>query len=62
MDNKLTLTIAETAHELSISRSQCYELARQGVIPGVVRLGAKRIVVSRAVLVKWLEQAGGEAK
>ncbi len=54
MEAKLTLTITEAAHELSLSKSQTYELARSGQIPGVIRLGEKRIVVSTAILTAWI--------
>ncbi len=56
--DKLTLTIPEVAEQLNLSRSQTYELCRSGQIPGVLRLGVKRLVVSRAILVRWIEQAG----
>jgi excisionase family DNA binding protein len=49
-DERLTLTIKEAAAMLGISRNLAYELARRGELPGVIKLGEKRIVVSRAQL------------
>ena len=51
----LCLSIPEVAVQLGISRSNCYELCRLGVIP-TIRLGLKRLVVPRAALEKWLEE------
>jgi len=51
---RLCLSIPEVAVQLGISRSNCYELCRAGIIP-VIRLGQKRLVVPRAALEKWLE-------
>lgn len=55
---KLTISVEEAARQLGISRGLAYELARTGKLPGVIRLGAKRLVVSRAALERLLE---GEA-
>jgi excisionase family DNA binding protein len=41
-----TMTILETANFLGISRNLTYFLAKNGKIPGVIRLGG-RYVVSR---------------
>ena len=58
---KLTLTISETASMLGISRNLAYELARRGELPGVIRLGQKRLVVSRLAIERLLE-GNGNAK
>ncbi len=50
----LTLTIRETAIVLGISKNLAYDLARRGELPGVIRLGKKRIVISRAQLERLL--------
>lgn len=50
------LTIAEAAPVLRISRNSTYEAARRGEIP-TIRLG-RRILVSRAALVRFLEAGG----
>ena len=46
-NNKLTISVAEAAQMLGISRNLGYLLARQGKLPGVLKLGQKRMVVSR---------------
>lgn len=57
-NERLTLSVPEAAAMLGISRNLGYELARRGELPGVIALGGKRLVVSRAVLEKVLK--GGE--
>jgi len=52
---KMTLSVAETAAMLGISRNLAYELAGRGELPGVIRLGQKRMVVSRAAIEKLLQ-------
>jgi len=60
MDNeKLTLTVSETARLLGISRGLAYEMVRTGEIPSV-RFG-KRVLVPRRSLEKLLEQGQGIA-
>lgn len=49
-EGRLTLTVKEAATMLGISRNLAYELARRGELPGVIKLGEKRIVVSRVQL------------
>ena len=51
----LTMTIPEVAKALGISRNLCYELARRGELPGLIRLGEKRLVVSKQALTKLLD-------
>ena len=43
---KMTYSVQEVAQMLSISRNLCYRLAREKKIPGVIHLGAKRMVFS----------------
>ncbi len=57
-DDSLVLTPVETARLLRISRTNCYEQIRQGVIPSL-RIG-KRIIVPRAALMRKLDQAMGK--
>jgi excisionase family DNA binding protein len=60
MIDSLTMTIPEMARALGISRGLAYELARRGELPvKVIRLGEKRMVVSRQALEEFLL---GEAK
>ena len=50
-NKKLTLTVPEAARILGISRNLAYELAKQDRLPvKVLRLGDKRMVVSRQAL------------
>jgi excisionase family DNA binding protein len=52
--DRKTYTVEEAADLVGIGRSLAYELAQEGTLPGVRRLG-RRYVVSRAVLDAWLE-------
>ena len=57
MDNeKLTLTIAETAKILGLSKGKTYEEAKLGRLP-VIRFG-RRILVPRKAFERMLEQVG----
>lgn len=55
---RLTMTIEECAEALGICRATAYMLARQGSLPGCVRLGDKRFIVSKVALYKFLETGG----
>ena len=55
---RLTMTIEECAEALGICRATAYMLARQGSLPGCIRLGDKRFIVSRVALLKFLETGG----
>ena len=57
MDDGKTLTGVEAANILGIGRNTAYELARQGKLPGALRLG-RRILVSRRALEAFLEGKG----
>jgi excisionase family DNA binding protein len=57
--DRLTLSIRETAAMLGISKNLAYQLAREGKLPGVIKLGNKRLVVSRIQLENLLR---GEIK
>jgi excisionase family DNA binding protein len=46
---RATLTVEEAAGLLGISRNLAYSLAREGKLPGALRLGG-RIVVSRRLI------------
>ena len=55
-NNSLTMTIPEVARVLGISRGLAYELAKRDELPvKVLRLGDKRMVVSRRALEDLLE-------
>jgi excisionase family DNA binding protein len=51
---RLTYSVEEAAGLLGIGRSLAYELAQEGTLPGVRRLG-RRYVVSKQALDAWLE-------
>ena len=53
-EEKLTLTVRETARLLGISRGLAYEMVRTGEIPSV-RFG-KRVLVPRRALERLLEK------
>ena len=52
---RLTLTVKEAAAMLGISRNLAYELARCGELPGLIRLGQKRVVVSKLAIDRLLQ-------
>ena len=54
MEEKVTMTILEASKKLQISRALAYQLARENKLPGAIRLGSKRIIVSRARFEAWL--------
>ena len=49
-----TLSVEATARYLGIGRSLAYSLAQRGELPGVIRLGQKRLRVSRTALERYL--------
>jgi len=53
---KPLLTVAEAGRELGIGTTTAYEWARQGELPGLVKLGG-RSYVRRAVLIAFLNGA-----
>jgi excisionase family DNA binding protein len=57
MDERKTLTVVEAANILGIGRNTAYELARQGKLPGALRLGG-RVLVSRQALEAFLAGKG----
>ncbi len=52
---KMTLSISEVAETLGISRNLAYELAAKGELPGLIRLGQKRVVCSRLAIERLLQ-------
>jgi len=62
LDSKrLTLSIPEAAAELHISMSLAYLLARQGKLPGCLKVSQRRLVVSRFLLEKYLSGEGNRS-
>ena len=51
------MSVEDAASTLGIGRSLAYDLARRGELPGVLRLGAKRLRVSRIALESYLAAA-----
>lgn len=56
--NSLTVTVAECARMLGISRSQCYESLKSGEIPSR-RIGSKYII-SRHRIERWIDGTENE--
>ncbi len=54
MEDKLTLSVEETAKLLGIGRNLCYDRVKTGEIP-VIKIG-RRLLVPRRALEKLLEQ------
>lgn len=48
------MTVKQASKRLKISRALAYQLAREGKLPGAIRLGSKRIIVSVAKFERWL--------
>lgn len=59
---RLTLSVGEAAAMLGISRNLAYDLARRGELPGLIKLGQKRLVVSRLAIERLLEGEGSDAR
>lgn len=57
---KLTLSIPEAAAELGISKTLAYSLARQGKLPGCLKIGQRRLIVSRFQLEAYLRNGDKE--
>jgi len=56
---RLTLSIPEAAKVFGISRGLAYDLARRDALPvPVIKLGEKRMVVSRKAVLTLLEGNG----
>jgi len=53
-EERLTLSVEEAAAKLGISRNLGYQLAKTGQLPGVIRLGQRRIVISRVQFERFL--------
>jgi predicted DNA-binding transcriptional regulator AlpA len=56
--HKRLLTLPETMALTGFSRTRTYEAAREGTLPGLVRLAGHRMLVRRRVLEAWLEGRG----
>lgn len=50
----LTMSVEDAGKILNVSKPHAYKLAREGQMPGLIRLG-RRLVVSRPALLRYLE-------
>jgi excisionase family DNA binding protein len=57
-NSRLTYSIPEACALLGISRNLGYDLARRGELPGLIRLGQKRLVVSKVAINRLLQGEG----
>lgn len=53
--DKRLLTLSETMALTGFSRTRTYEAAREGTLPGLVRLDGHQMLVRRRVLEAWLD-------
>ena len=55
-----TLSVREAAQILGIGRTLAYDLAQRGEFPGLLRIGERRLRVSRVALDHYLEHGSVE--
>ncbi len=55
MAEKLTISVEECAKLIGCSRNLAYKMARQKQLPGVIHLGQKRMVFSKAAIERLLQ-------
>jgi excisionase family DNA binding protein len=48
------MTVLEASQRLKISRALAYQLAREGKLPGAMKIGGKRIIISTVRFNDWL--------
>jgi excisionase family DNA binding protein len=53
-----TVSLEEWAAVVGIGRSKAYELASRNEVPGLIRIGERRLRVSRRALDRLLENGG----
>jgi predicted DNA-binding transcriptional regulator AlpA len=53
--HKRLLTLPETMLLTGFTRTRTYEAAREGTLPGLVRLAGHRMLVRRRMLEAWLD-------
>lgn len=59
-NEKLVLSVPEAAAALGISKTLAYSLARQGKLPGCLKISQRRLVVSRFQLESYLRNGAKE--
>jgi len=55
---RLTMSVEQAGATLGVSRPTAYKMCSAGTMPGLIRLGVRKWVVSRPALMKFLENAG----
>ena len=55
----LCISVTAAARMLGVSRNTGYEMARLGQLP-IIRCGQRRLLVTRAALLKMLEETKGK--
>lgn len=58
MTELATMKIEEAAKVLGIGRQTAYNLANEGKLPGAIRLGKRRWIVSKKMLEEFLSGKG----
>ena len=61
MDNRITLSAAEAADALGISKTKMYEIMRRDDADFAFMLGGRRLI-SRTKLEAWIEKQAGSSK
>jgi predicted DNA-binding transcriptional regulator AlpA len=51
---RATINVEECAALLQIGRGKAYELCRNNELPGVLRLGAHKVLIAVPALLRWL--------
>ena len=57
---KLTCSVSEAAKILGVSKPTMYDLVHKGTIPSITV--GRKILISRAALIDWLENGGTHGK
>ena len=61
-NERLTMTMAEVAKELCVSRPTAYKIVRQKGFPAAIHISENRIVVYRPKFIEWLESKIGNVE
>jgi excisionase family DNA binding protein len=59
---KVVYSVDEVSALLHINRNLCYELCRKREIPGVIFMGKRRMVISKAAIDKLLAEGSLERR
>lgn len=52
------MKLPDAAPLLDVSRERIYELAREGALPGIVRIGRRGLRIDRTALEKFIADGG----